>query len=83
MKITIECGNAMGSSDKEVRHILMDALYEFVSHRGPTAEAYVNKRYPIGKDYAWLDRQEKIKQVNRRIHTAVEMHASIITIEDI
>ena len=62
---------------KEIRHIIMDSLYEFVSHRGPTAEDYVNKRYPDNPSYSWLDRKEKIAQVNHRILIASTLHQAL------
>ncbi len=80
MRITIDIPELDTSSEKEVRYILMDSLYEFVSHRGPTTEEYVNRRYPNTPEYAWLNRAEKIKQVNRRIILAQQIHAGNITV---
>lgn len=77
------------STDKEIkdneriiRHILMDALYEFVSHRGPTAEEYVNKRYPGNSVYATPEeRAAKIKEVNNRIILAEKLHKAMALFE--
>lgn len=50
--------------------MLMDALAEFQSHRGPTPMAYVNRRYPIRDEYGWMNREQKAAQVERRCKLA-------------
>jgi len=57
--------------------ILLDALAEFVNHRGPTPETYVNTRYPDTPDYAWLNRPKKIAQVKARCDVAQALHQGI------
>jgi len=61
-----------------LRLTLLDAFYEFVSHRGPTAEAYVNKRYPEDEGYDWLNREEKVREVRWRIWIANELHQATL-----
>jgi hypothetical protein len=82
MKVTIDFGNSVGLSAREVTHLLMDALAEFQSSRGPTSREYVDRRYPNTKAYAWLDREEKIKQVDKRKWAAEEMRNSIEITEE-
>lgn len=77
MKVTIEFNDELNISEKELRHLMADAFYEFVSHRRLSAEEYVNKRYPDTEDYSWLDRKAKIAQVNRRILIATALHSAI------
>lgn len=69
--VTFDLPEYVETSEHEVKLILMDALYEFVSHRGPTAEAYVEKRYANMWDEF---RKDKVKQVNKRINVCGEMH---------
>jgi hypothetical protein len=80
-KVVIDFGNAVGASEKEIRHTLMDALAEFQSNRGPTSAEYVDRRYAKTRDYAWLNREEKVRQVDRRKHIAEEMRNSIEVID--
>ncbi len=69
-------------TEKQIRHILMDALAEFVSHRRtPTAEAYVNKRYPDTPNYAWLNRSAKIGEVIARCEIAECLHNAEIEVK--
>jgi hypothetical protein len=63
------------------RYILMDALAEFQTARGPNAEAYVNKRYPDTPEYAWLDRADKITQVERRRQIAEILRCTFEEVE--
>ncbi len=75
-KVTLIVPDA--ASDAEIHSVLMDALFEFVSHRGGTnAETYVNKRYPDTADYAWLDRKAKIEEVQRRTDIAMALRRNI------
>lgn len=60
---------------KLMRYLLQDAMYEFISHRGPTAEDYVNKRYPGNEVYPEGEmREDKIKQVDNRRMLAQAIH---------
>lgn len=79
MKVTIEFEGE--ASERQVRYLIMDALSEFVSHRGPTAETYVNNRYPNTADYSWLNRADKIREVNERIILAQRLHSGNIKVK--
>lgn len=65
---------------KEVRYLLMDALYEFAAHRTPENE-YVAKRYPKGYCGDHKRDNEKLIEVIKRVKTAREMHSNISIIE--
>jgi hypothetical protein len=71
------------ANERTIQYILMDALAEFQSHRGPTPEAYVNKRYPDSQVYSGKEREKKIQQVGHRIRLAEILRnaAAHITIE--
>lgn len=77
MKITIEIPNRMGLTDTQIGYILMDALWEFQTNRGPSSKEYVDRRYPDILAYKWLDRDRKIKDTDERKLTAEEMRCSI------
>lgn len=64
-----------------IRTTLLDALYEFRANRGPNAEEYVNKRYPKTPEYSWLNRKEKIQQVNTRNRLATILHSAELEIK--
>lgn len=72
----------MLSSEQEIIYTLMDALAEFQSARHHNGESYVNKRYPDDTVYSGERRQEKIRQVNRRIHLAEQMRCAIMTVAE-
>ena len=79
MKITLEVENTTSLTEEEFKHwltlTLKDSFYEFVSHRGPTAEAYVERRYT--NDFAESWKKRKIQEVNNRIMIADRLwHAS-------
>lgn len=82
MRVIIEFENTLNSSPSEVRYLLMDALAEFQSARHHNGESYVNKRYPDEQVYSGERRIEKIRQVNRRIHTAEEMRCGDIEVSE-
>ena len=62
------------SKERIIAYLLMDALYEFQSHRGPSPQAYVEKRYPGDSVYSGEARQKKIEEVGQRIHLANVLH---------
>lgn len=70
MKVTIKIENPENLSEKQIRHLIMDALAEFQSARLYNAQEYVNRRYPNTPDYAWLDREAKIEITKKRLITA-------------
>lgn len=76
MTITLEIDKAENLDEHELKLTLLDSFYEFVAHRGPSAEAYVNKRYPEDDNQIYVNerRKEKINQVNRRIIIANALH---------
>lgn len=65
------------ASEHIIRYILMDALAEFQSNRGPTSRDYVDERYPDVPDYAWLDRKKKVQQVDQRKMLADRLHHAL------
>jgi hypothetical protein len=72
----------LGLKEHDVHTVLMDALYEFVSHRGPNAEAYVTKRYADVAAYASEERRAaKIEQVRRRCAVAEMLLDSVTSLE--
>lgn len=68
--------NLTPNEQYELKGILHDAFAEFSSHRGPSPEEYVEKRYPNNEHYRWLDRNKKIEQVRRRCETALKLHSA-------
>ena len=87
MKVIIELDDdydfEIKATEHEIRYILMDALAEFQSHRGPTPEAYVNRRYPDSQVYAGKkQREEKIQQVAHRIRLAERLHRGVFRLEE-
>lgn len=81
VRVTLEFENPLHSSLQEIHYLLMDALAEFQSARHHNGESYVNKRYPGNDVYTGERREEKIRQVNRRIFTAEQMRNSLISTE--
>lgn len=84
MKLIIEF-QYPGVTERELCILLMDALYEF-QHRGPVqrinARQYVNHRYPDTPAYSWLNREEKIKQVERRCSIAEQLRCAEFSFEE-
>jgi hypothetical protein len=66
-----------GLDNRQLHGLLMDALAEFVAHRGPTPEEYVNRRYPNTPNYAWLDREKKARSVRWRNHVAEQIRRMV------
>lgn len=60
----------------KLRNLLCDAFSEFATVRYP-AEQYVEKRYPVGENYDWLNRTEKVAEVNTRIARARQLHSAV------
>lgn len=75
MKITLEFETVL--SEREVRSILQDALFEFDINRGPTAESYVYMRYPGGSVYSPEEKLQKIQQVYSRKKCSRDIHNSV------
>jgi hypothetical protein len=69
------------ANEHTIKLILMDALGEFQSNRGPTSEAYVNRRYPDDSVYKGDARKRKIEQVEHRKRLAELLHEAELTIE--
>jgi hypothetical protein len=63
-----------GKCNRDLQYLFADALGEFSTLRGPSAEAYVARRYPDTSDYAWLNREKKIAQVRERVRLAEILH---------
>jgi len=78
MKIVIELNN----EDVEeiniinISHLLMDALYEYRIHRGPTPEAYVARRYPDGFCGDKRNDAQKIEDVRSNCELSSLIHGS-------
>jgi hypothetical protein len=59
---------------KDLEYLISDALAEFATRRYP-AKDYVDERYPkTNEGYNWVDRTEKVAQVERRIDLARKLH---------
>lgn len=72
IRVVLEIENNANATEGEIRYTIMDALAEFQSHR--PSEAYVHGRYP------WMsnqEKEEKVKQVERRKRVAEELRCSI------
>lgn len=69
MKIKLEIPDEFDTH--EIKTTMLDAFYEFVSHRGPNSRAYVEKRYPTFSEGM---RTKKAMQVDRRIIIANALH---------
>jgi len=65
-----------GEEVGDLRYLFADALDGFASRRAD-AQAYVDERYP-GPDY-YPDRDEKVKQVERRVRLARKLHNAALT----
>jgi len=76
IRVTIDIDSE--SDESEVMSILLDALSEFKGNRGDgNAQSYVAKRYPTTEGYAWLNREEKIREVSRRCETAMQLRNKV------
>lgn len=76
-KYTVTFRTDSNLSQHQVKMMLLDALSEFRSNRGPSAREYVNRRYPNTPGYAWLDREKKITEVMKRQQLADDFHQSL------
>lgn len=75
-----EYGYMPETNETEIRYILMDALGEFVSHRGPTARQYVAKRYNDNSfSEEWKER--KIVEVDHRRSVSEALKNSVSEIK--
>lgn len=64
--------------EKALAFLLVDALAEFQFPR-KDARAYVNFRYPEGKEYEWMDREKKIKEVQTRVRLAERLRCGALS----
>lgn len=80
-KLTINLPEGLEFTERQFQVLFADALAEFISHRGPTSEDYVNERYPNTPDYAWLDRSKKIGEVNQRKLVADRLHNAVLSMK--
>ena len=72
-KITITLPDTLSVEELgAVRYLLCDAFGEFYSNRYP-AEKYLAQRYPEGEGYKWLNRAEKLEQVQVRTNLAEKL----------
>lgn len=71
-KVTMELDLAFDTNECEIRNTIMDALAEFRANRG---DNYVERRYPRTEGYAWLNREEKQREVERRCRIASQLHS--------
>jgi hypothetical protein len=61
----------------DLQLLLCDALSEFATRRSPAAQ-YVDERYPATNEgYNWVNRPEKVAQVQRRITLAQKLHKGV------
>ncbi len=75
-KIILTIEETLDSNEQhKLRNLLCDAFSEFATRRSP-AEQYVEERYPVGENYDWLNRSEKVKEVNTRIARAKQLHSA-------
>lgn len=81
IRVILEFEALVESSPREIQYTIMDAFAEFQSARHHNGESYVNKRYPDEQVYSGERRQEKIRQVNRRIFLAECLRCSKKTVE--
>ncbi|MAF72507.1 MAG: hypothetical protein CMH39_00595 [Micrococcales bacterium] len=56
--------------EHEARLVISDALAEYRTHRGPTPQAYVDRRYPADSDYSESFRDNKVYTTGRRTRAA-------------
>jgi hypothetical protein len=85
-RITIEIGEPhdrelAGLTDRDLRWLFMDALYEFVMHRGPSPVEYVDRRYPDDTVYRGEARERKVAQVLARNRWAEAIRHGEFTLE--
>lgn len=57
----------------KIRYLCGDAFAEF-QHPRRNAEEYVAKRYPQSEGYAWLNRENKVREVAARVELAQRLH---------
>lgn len=65
------------SNERAIMSVMMDAFSEFQNNRGPSASEYVNRRYPDNPSYSWMNREDKIKQINKRLRIASLLHNQV------
>jgi hypothetical protein len=77
-KITLTVDEELTAQEcKQLQTLMCDAFGEFASRRFP-AEQYVDERYPVTNEgYSWLNRPEKIKEVQSRIVLAKKLHHAV------
>ncbi len=79
-KIILTVDEELSTQDcDDLRYLFADALGEFASHRYPP-EQYIEERYPsTNEGYNWLDRKQKLEQVQRRVVLARKLHNAALT----
>ena len=77
MKVVIEFDSGQ-LDENQVVYLILDAFSEFQSHRGPTAEIYVEQRYNP-HSYV-IDRVGKVRQVRERVKVAEALRSGITII---
>jgi hypothetical protein len=77
-RIIIEVDGELNEQERnDLPYLISDALFDFRRVRGESkvdAEAYINRRYPDGEGYSWLNREAKVEQVLRRTALAKRLH---------
>ena len=67
--------------ERHLRFLFTDALSDFQRSRGASAEEYVARLYPEGAGYEWLDRAEKIREVQARMDLAYRLHNTALSVK--
>jgi hypothetical protein len=62
---------------REEKDLLASALFEFVGHRGPSAEEYVKRRYG-GPGYSDKFKKDKVHSVRQRLALAEGLRKRVI-----
>ena len=81
-KIVMTLDRSLTAEDeRHLRFLFADALSDFQRSRGPSAEEYVARRYPEGKGYEWMDRAEKIREVQERTDLAYRLYNTALSVK--
>jgi hypothetical protein len=82
-RVTLDIDLPEGVTSDELRQTIRDAFGEFVSHRGPTPEEYVDRRYDleVSPEVSPRMRRVKVAQVRRRVELARRLYRAEHRIE--
>jgi len=80
IKLETEVDDIGDLTPSQLRYLLADAFAEF-QHPRRDAEAYIEKRYAPAEDYAWMNRENKVREVQTRTRLAEHLRCAALQCE--